>query len=270
MEVITSKTNSKIVEAKKLLDKKYRDKTGLFLIETKKVIFEAINAGLVPQKFFVLEGSQNIFVANKNISSKNSLYNSNINSNNNANNVFVLSKSVFGEISSVVSSDGYIAVFEKPENQKRYDDGNFLVLDNIQNPDNMGAIMRTALATNFKQIFVIDCVDEFSPKVIRASMGNQFKLQITHIAYDDISKLFKNANLFTASMEGKSVFDIKSFSKNVGLVIGNEGRGVSQTLKNLVPNTISIPMKNGVESLNASVSASILMYYISQNQKWNI
>ena len=247
MEIITSKSNSKIVEAKKLLDKKYRDKTRLFLIETKKVIFEAINAGLVPQKVFVLEGKENIFDIN-------------------SNNVFVLSKSVFNEISSVVSSDGYIAVFEKPANQKKYDSGNFLVLDNIQNPDNMGAIMRTALATDFKQIFVIDSVDEFSPKVIRASMGNQFKLQITHIAYDDVPKLFKNANLFTASMEGKPVFDIKSFSKNVGLVIGNEGRGVSEILKKMVANTISIPMQNGVESLNASVSASILMCYISQNQ----
>ena len=248
MEVITSKSNSKIVEAKKLLEKKYRDKTELFLVETKKVIFEAINAGLIPQKVFVLEGKENIFDIN-------------------SNNVFVLSKSVFGEISSVVSSDGYIAVFEKPENQKKYNFGNFLVLDNIQNPDNMGAIMRTALATNFKQIFVIDSVDEFSPKVIRASMGNQFKLQITHIAYDDVPKLFKNANLFTASMKGKSVFDIKSFSKNVGLVIGNEGRGVSERLKKMLPNIISIPMQNGVESLNASVSASILMYHISQKQK---
>ena len=126
--------------------------------------------------------------------------------------------------------------------------------------------MRSALACNFKQIFVINSVDEFSPKVIRASMGNQFKLNIVHINTDDFQTLFAGAKLYTASMEGKDIFKIQNFDKNVGVVIGNEGNGVSARVKSLVKNTISIPMQNGVESLNASVSASIIMYQICSKQ----
>ena len=260
MEIITSKANAKIVETKKLLEKKYRDKTGLFLIETKKVIFEAMGSGLKLKRLFVLQEKNdfddeilNEFCQKGFDVEKVEIVN--------------VSKSVFNEISCLVSSDGYIAVFEKMVQQKSYENGNFLILDNLQNPDNMGAIMRTALASNFKQIYTINCVDEYSSKVIRASMGNQFKLKITHIEYDDISNLFLGAKLYTASMEGENIFDRKNFDNSIGVVIGNEGNGVSDKLKKQISNTISIPMKNGVESLNASVSASIIMYYISQNQK---
>ena len=247
MEVITSKSNTKVVLAKKLLQKKYRDQQNLFLAETKKVVLEAINAGIEPQAFFVKQNIDCSFLPKKVP-------------------IFLLCDAVFAEISSIVSPDGIVAVFKKPTAKKQYLGGNFLVLDHLQNPDNFGAIMRSALACNFKQIFVINSVDEFSPKVIRASMGNQFKLNIVHISISDLQKLFANATLYTASMEGKDIFKIQNFNKNVGVVIGNEGNGVSPQIKNLVKNTISIPMCNGVESLNASVSASIIMYQICIKQ----
>lgn len=247
MEVITSKSNTKVVWAKKLLQKKYRDQQNLFLVETKKVVLEALNAGLKPQTFFIGQNVDASFLP-AGIP------------------IVVLCDAVFAEVSSVVSPDGIIAVFKKPTAKKQYLGGNFLVLDHLQNPDNFGAIMRSALACNFKQIFVINSVDEFSPKVIRASMGNQFKLNIVHINTDDFQTLFAGAKLYTASMEGKDIFKIQNFDKNVGVVIGNEGNGVSARVKSLVKNTISIPMQNGVESLNASVSASIIMYQICSKQ----
>ena len=141
-----------------------------------------------------------------------------------------------------------------------------MILDNIQNPDNFGAIMRTALATNFKQIFVINSVDEYNSKVLRASMGNQFKLNIVHINYEDVKNLFLSADLFVMSMEGENLFKIKYISKNTGFVIGNEGNGVSLQMRKKIKNTLSIPMENGIESLNASVSASIVMYHIYSKQ----
>lgn len=248
MEVITSKSNPKIVDAKKLLEKKYRDKTNLFLVETKKVIFEALQCGLNIKFLFVQEDKQSEL--------------NNFDSNVDNNKIFIVSKSVFKELSSVVSPDGYVAVFEKPISKKEYLGGRFLILDNLQNPDNFGAILRTALASNFTQIFVINSVDEFSPKVIRASMGNQFKLKIIQINYDEVPKLFLSAKLYVMSMEGKNLFEIDSFCENIGFVIGNEGNGVSQFLKDMATETLSIPMENNVESLNASVSASIVMYHI--------
>ena len=247
IEIITSKSNPKIVEAKKLLEKKYRDKTNLFLVETKKVLKEALNCGLVPKCFFVEDGKDFDFL--QSVLTQNAQ-------------AFYVSSGVFKELSTVVTNDGYIGVFEKKPQNKQYLGGRFLVLDNLQNPDNFGAILRTALACDFKQIFAINCCDEYNPKVIRASMGNQFKLDIVHIDFDDISKLFSNAKLFAMSMEGKNIFDIENFDKNVGFVIGNEGNGVSKAIKDMCNQTLSIPMQNNVESLNASISASIVMYQI--------
>ena len=244
MKKITSKQNDKIISTKKLLDKKYRDRTGLFVVETKKAVSEAISAGFVPKMFFLTE-KRVADIPEKYDDIK-----------------YVVSEGIIKSLSSVVSPDGIVAVFEKQEQKKEYLGGKFLVLDNLQNPDNMGAIMRTALATNFKQIYAINCVDEYSPKVIRASMGNQFKLKIIHIDYDDIPNLFLSTKLYTLSMEGKNIFSMESFDANAGFVVGNEGNGVSQTVKDYCDQTLSIPMENNVESLNASISASVAMYYI--------
>ncbi|MBQ8431175.1 MAG: RNA methyltransferase [Clostridia bacterium] len=248
MEIITSKTNEKIVNAKKLLDKKFRDKTSRFLVETKKVIAEGVRAGLKIESLFVLHGNDNIF--------------SSIDCP-----VYTVSNQVFKEISSTVSTDGFIAVFNKKVLEKSVPNGNFLVLDNLQNPDNFGAILRTALATNFKDIYVINSVDEYNSKTIRASMGNQFFLNIMHINYEDIEILFKNKQLFAADMMGENIFKQKNLNENFGFVIGNEGNGISNELKKYVKNFVSIPMENGVESLNASISASVIMYYVFSNLK---
>jgi TrmH family RNA methyltransferase len=248
MEIITSKSNGKIAEAKKLLEKKFRDSTGLFLIETKKVIIEALSAGLKPKCLFVLSGKPNIF-------------------NDSFDCVYEVSERPFKEISTSVSTDGYVAIFEKKQAKKEYVGGKFLILDTLQNPDNFGAILRSAAASGFNQIFAINSVDEYSPKTIRASMGNQFKLNIVHIMYEDIGTMFCGAELFSANMNGKNIFEIENFPKNVGFVIGNEGNGISENIKKYVSKTVSIPMENGVESLNAGVSASIIMYHIYSHTK---
>ena len=245
MEIISSKTNSKVLEAKKLLDKKARDIMGLFLIETKKVVLEAIENGLVPKCFFVLEDSEE-FDFSKKFSVP----------------TYLLKKSVFNELSTLVTPDGIVAVFEKKKHKSKSVNGNFLILDNLQNPDNMGAILRSASAFDFNQIYCINCVDEYSPKVLRSSMGNVFKLDIFHIEYDEVEDLSKKANLFVADMDGENICNIKDFGNMVGFVIGNEGNGVSSSIKKLIKNKISIPMQNNVESLNASVSASIAMFQI--------
>ena len=139
------------------------------------------------------------------------------------------------------------------------------MLDNIQNPDNMGAIIRTAVATNFNKIYLINCVDIYNEKVIRASMGTLFKVEFIDTNYQQIANLAKSNKIYYADMGGESVFNIKQFEKNLGLVIGNEGNGISKEIKDITNNKLSIPMSNGVESLNASVSAGILMYHISNN-----
>ena len=244
MEIISSKSNEKIVNTKKLFDKKYRDNTGLFLVETIKTAKEAISAGLNPKTIFVTE--KKYHEISKQFDKQK----------------VVVTEDVLKHISSVVSPDGVVAVFETPKQEKKYVGGNFLILDCLQNPDNLGAILRTAAATNFKQIYLINSVDQFNSKTIRASMGNQFKLDTVCIDYSDIKTLFLNAKIYTMDMNGKNLFDIEKFDKNVGFVIGNEGNGISDQMKSIVTNTLKIPMENNVESLNASISASVAMYYV--------
>ena len=147
---ITSTSNSKIVAAKKLLEKKYRDKNNLFLIETEKVIEEAIKNGLVCKEIYILE--------NKNFDIENIYQNVFQNTTK-----YYVNHKVFAEISSTMSPDGIIGVFEKKVEKKEYLGGNFLILDCLQNPDNLGAILRTAAACNFNQIFTIKSVDKYNP-----------------------------------------------------------------------------------------------------------
>lgn len=145
--------------------------------------------------------------------------------------------------------------------------GNAVVLDNLQDPANFGAIVRSALAFGFTDIFLIDSVFPYTFKSIRASMGYVFDVRIHDVDYAGLKQLMdeNDLTLVVADMSGVPVSEYKLPGK-VALVIGNEGNGISDTIKKMKLDTISIPMQNGVESLNASVSASILMHYISNKE----
>ena len=127
----------------------------------------------------------------------------------------------------------------------------------------MGTIIRTAAATGFETIVLIDTADPYSPKVIRSSSGGVFYTDLFRMSELEITTYCKNKNieLLVADMNGENVFNSKSFGKNFALVIGNEGQGVSDYFKE-VGHIISLPMKSQMESLNAAVSASILMYVL--------
>jgi len=136
----------------------------------------------------------------------------------------------------------------------------FLVLDRIQDPGNMGTILRTALAFGFQTIYTIDCADPWSQKTIRSAMGAQFSLNILPFSPDKI----KGASLYIADLGGDMSY-IPPANQNFGLVLGSEGTGVSQTLKNLPHTIITIPTQS-VESLNVAVAGGIIMQRLSTCQ----
>ena len=142
---------------------------------------------------------------------------------------------------------------------------NFIVLDHIQDPGNLGTIIRSASGTSFKNIFLINCVDVFSQKVIRSSMGGIFKIKAKKfVSCNEFLSfaLAQNLKYYVASMEGENLFGIKNKISNIGVAVGNEGNGVSSLIKDRAFKTISIPMQNGLESLNVGVSCSIIIYYL--------
>lgn len=251
MEIITSLNNNKIVMYSKLNQKKFRDEMGMFLLENYKLIVEAVKRDEEIISVIIREGDMEKFpsIINK-LEDK----------------IIIVKDNVFSKISDTVSSQGIIAVVRKKEqtpiNQMS---GRVLVLDRIQDAGNMGTLMRSALGFGFKNLVLIDCVDIYNPKTIRSSGGSVFMLNYALTTEKELLFSLRNQKfaVFTADMEGENLYNIDNFDKDLMLIIGNEGQGVSGAISEASTSIISIPMKSELESLNASVSGSIIMSYIS-------
>ena len=237
--MITSKQNALIKEIKSLSDKKFRDKLGVFVIEGAKPVREALALGLEFRNLIATEKASLEFCE--------------------CDCVQTVTDDIFCYISEEKSPQGVLAVVYKKENALQKPCGKCLLLDGVSDPSNVGAIIRTAAAAGFNQVYMTDdCADAYSNKAVRSSMTGVFRVQIVREKIENILQVI-NLPLVVADMGGKDISQVK-IDGDFCLVIGNEGRGVSQTLKQKANITVSIPMQNGVESLNAAVSAGILMY----------
>ena len=151
-------------------------------------------------------------------------------------------------------------------------DGSFLVvLDSIQDPGNMGTIIRTADAAGASGIIVSKgCVDIYNPKVLRATMGSIFHIPIC--LYDDMTELIiqlkeRAIKVFTSFLKGGANYSEQDMSGNIALVIGNEANGISKEIASLSDFLVRIPMIGRAESLNASIAAAILMYEVVRQRQ---
>lgn len=250
MITITSKNNEIITSTKKLHDKKYRRLRNECLIEGEKLINEAINSNVKIKSIFSCD--------------ENKLKEFN----NNKYQLFLVNENIIKFLSTNPSPQNIVAVIDT-KSQFVSNSNQILILDNLQNPDNFGSIIRTALATNFNKIYTINCVDKYNEKVLRASMGTIFRCEIIETDYQYVLDLSKKYDLYYADMLGENIFNIDAFNKNIGIVIGNEGNGISKEIRSILSNKISIPMENNVESLNATVAGSVIMYqmYSKLNKK---
>lgn len=241
MREITSCCNEKIKNAIKLGQKKFREETGLVLIEGYKIFLEAVKT-----KQSIVE----IFVTKKEFEK--------VDLKGFEQFVTIVGENVSEKLSFNKTSQNFFAVVKKPKVETC--GGNFLILDNIQDPQNLGAIIRTSVACDIKKIYLLDCVDEFNDKVVRASMGNVFKVSCESVNLADLTKICGDYEIFCADMNGQNLFELKEKPKKFGLILGNEGNGVSLEVKKFSTKIVSIPMKNQVESLNVAVSMAIVAY----------
>lgn len=247
MEIISAQ-NEKIKLVTSLSQKKYRDKYKFFACESKKLIDEASFAGFEMIMFFYTKDEDSLLY---NVKEK-----------------YKVPEHIMQKISGLVNNSGLLAVFKQKET-KSLNGGHYLVLENIQDAGNFGAIIRSAYACDFLDVYAINCVSEYDIKSLRASMGAIFKINIINCSLEEF-KSIKRGELICASMEGENIYTSdKDFKSDCGIVLGNEGHGVSQNLRALCSQTISLPMKKGQESLNVAVSASLIMYAIKYNLKQN-
>lgn len=233
---ITSVNNQLIKDTAKLHQKKYRDELGLFLIEGFHLYEEALKMDVIKTIFTTDEIIQ-------------------------GHNVIHVSQVVLEKLAKTNNPKNIICICKKLKREKIYD--RVLILEGIQDPGNLGTLLRSALAFDFKTIILDNTVDMYNDKVIRSTQGAMFKLNIIEMNTLDFMNLNRNFIFVGTSQNGEPLESFRA-TQRVALILGNEGNGLSlDVLKNTNKNlTIKI---NEVESLNVGVAGSIIMYHINRN-----
>ena len=231
---ITSRNNQLVLDIKKQV----KDKS-LIILDTPKLICDAISKGVKPKYIFATEKCADMFCG-----------------------VITTSQSIIDLFSEVKTNAGVVAFIDPIYKELKPPQGNFLVLDRVQDPGNVGTLIRSALGANFLDLYLVDSA-KISTKVIRSSMGAIFDENLYSLTKDEFLKFAKehNLNLIMADMDGENVYQNHRL-KNVGVVLGNEGQGVCDEIASLCKSTIKIPMNKNLESLNVAVSGSIIMFEI--------
>lgn len=172
--------------------------------------------------------------------------------------------SLMKSISETETPQGILAVLEFTQLPIANRPDFILIPDRIRDPGNLGTLLRSAAATGVQAVFLPpETTDAFAPKVLRAGMGAQFRLPIHEMEWEQIERIVTSANLqlYVADMNGVSCWET-DLRKPLALVIGGEAEGASKEAQKLAHGKISIPMTGGVESLNAGVAGSVLMFEV--------
>ena len=250
---ITSKDNEQIKHIKKLKEKKYREEYNEFIIEGIKMIEEAISENVKIKSIIICDDCK----------SQGAIPNELMYEIAKLNCIYVAEK-VFNTITDVINPQGIMAIVEKPKLEEiNYSESNFLLLDNIQDPGNLGTILRTADSLDMKQIIVSKgTADAYNLKVVRSTMGAIFRVKIIEVqSLNKIVKEMKKHKIkvyATDLQTDKSIYDV-DYEKSA-IVIGNEANGVSKEVLEEASQRIKIPMLGKTESLNAAVATSIILY----------
>ena len=241
MEIITSKSNSKIKLAASLNEKKYRLENGMFLIEGRKILDMGLDANLV-DTIFTTKELKNIDSAVK---------------------IYQVTDEIIEKISNEKNPEGIVAICKFLNWEKDYSKYKKIVyLDDVSDPGNMGTIIRTALAFNYDAVVLSkNCVDIYNPKVITAARGAIFLLPIFN---DDLGR-FSSKEIIVSALSDKAVSLEKVNKKDdFVLVLGNEAHGVSEDTLKMANQVVKIDISDSIDSLNVAIAGGILMNYL----KW--
>lgn len=175
--------------------------------------------------------------------------------------VLELPDALFRDLSPVKTPTGLLALIQIPRTPCSGSADFCVLLEDIQDPGNLGAILRSAAAAGVERAYLSrHCADPWSPKVLRAGMGAHFRLDILGDAdLFEVARDFSGTVAATALHAGKSLFDL-DLRGPVAFVIGNEGAGLSPDLRNAAGEVVSIPMSGAVESLNAAAAATVCLF----------
>ncbi len=239
-----NKSDVKYIQS--LAHKKYRDESGVFIIEGVKMVDELLNS--FPERVLEVFATQNWTETRQGIVK-------------NLTQLSIISEDALKKISQLITPNEVLALVSKPTHLDKIDllHGITVMLDEIQDPGNLGTIIRSCDWFGVKNIVCSPrTVDAFNTKVIQASMGSIMRINIFYEELMDVIDQFKTIPLYAAELSGQSIFDLK-FTSPAILVIGNEARGVSPNISLRSTHKVSIPRNGHAESLNAAVATSIIL-----------
>ncbi len=258
MKKVTSRDNRIFKLCRQLLQRKYRERTGMYLIEGPNLLKDALLLGVPLEAIVVREG---YLSEGKDFTAEDMPEDVNL---------VEIDRALFEELTDTEHSQGVLAIAcrEMLSSEEFFykagDDGNIVVLDRLQDPGNIGTIIRTADAAGYRGVVAIKgCSDIFSPKVVRAAAGSVFRVPVLFAETpEQVAGQLKEKGrrlIATCFDTNKRYFDI-DMKKGIALIIGNEGNGISKELINLSDEKVKIPMEGSIDSLNAAVAAGIMMY----------
>ena len=252
MERITSRQNPICTHFRKLAASRvYREETGEMLCDSPKLLEEAVLWGQPICAVLYTEGVELPPLDDQ------------------GTRVIQVTESVMTSVSPMKTPQGVVfsCLSMKHFPPEKLEPGRYLVLDGVQDPGNVGTILRTADAFDCDEVFLLPgCADVNSPKTIRAAMGVHFRRYICQCTVDQLTDLLKGAGipLYAAAL-GENTADVREVDlSSAAVAIGSEGRGVSQAVLERCAGTLKIPMSRRCESLNAAVAAAVILWEMTR------
>jgi TrmH family RNA methyltransferase len=239
---ITSLNNDLIKETAKLQQRKFRDESGLFLLEGEKGVKEALACGIELTQLFVLENYDEFYKYNPT----------------------EVTEAVMSKISDTKTPPKVVAVGKQPKLEWKNDYKKVVLLEDIKDAGNLGTILRTSCAFDVDALILFgDTVDLFNPKCVRASVGNLWKIPVFNIKnFDELKNKFKTFERIATLPKGENVVNLNDYTpqEKVLIMFGTESSGLSEQLKSYATKNVTIEMSDKVESLNLSISAGVILY----------
>ncbi|CAM3314926.1 TrmH family RNA methyltransferase [Vagococcus fessus] len=254
MKEITSTKNAYIKELKKLDKKKYRDETNRYIVEGEHLVQEAIKAGASIESVLYTETGQTLFEAMSKVVST-------------VEEEYIVTEEVMKTLSSVPAPQGIMAVVRKEKEEEIPKSGTFLLLDGVQDPGNVGTMIRTADAAGIKTVILGEgTTDIYNAKVLRSMQGSHFHVTVRQAVLTEVIAEMKETNIpvYGTELNPEAVsYRTVEKTSEFALVMGNEGQGVSEEVLALTDKKLYIPIVGQAESLNVAIAAGILMFSLT-------
>ena len=248
METLSSLKNPKVLSWKALKDKKGRETQNAFLVEGVRMVQEALSSSFLVRAILLRDDYTPDYPIPPNIP------------------VYILPSHVFQSVCDTKTPQGIAAILTL--RAREASGPRLLALDGVQDPGNVGTIIRTADAAGFTGVLLSpECADLFSPKVLRATMGSIFRLGFSFPSSlpEALEQYKKDGySVLSSQLDGSPFYERQDVASSFILIIGNEGNGVSDAVRAVATHRLCLPMRGGAESLNAAVAAGIMMFDLTR------